>query len=382
MKDNHHKSGDNSRRIFLKQTALIGTGVILAPSLWAVNSNQPINQNNSVINEFNKSKKSMKKRHLGKLEVSELGAGCMSISANYGPAASKKDGIKLIREAYENGITFFDTAEVYGPYINEELVGEALAPFRKHVTIASKFGFNIKAGGLNSRPEHIKKVVEESLKRLNTDHIDLFYQHRVDPNVPIEDVAGAIKDLIAEGKLLHFGLSEAGAETIRRAHSIQEITAIQTEYSLMERSPEHNGVLAVCEELGIGFVPWGPVGMGYLTGKIDPQTILDPKTDLRSGFDRFSLENIRANMPIIDFLRDFAKEKNATPAQISLAWLLAQKPWIVPIPGTKNINHFNENRASVNVELTTEDLKKIEIAFANITVNGGRMNEMQMQIVE
>jgi aryl-alcohol dehydrogenase-like predicted oxidoreductase len=308
----------------------------------------------------------------------------MSISANYGPPAPRDQGIKVIRTAHEKGVTFFDTAEVYGPFTNEELVGEALAPFRDQIVIASKFGFDLEggSGGLNSRPEHIKKVVEASLKRLKTDRIDLYYQHRVDPKVPIEDVAGAIKDLIKEGKVLHFGLSEASAKTIRRAHAVQPVTAIQTEYSLMERGPEKNGVLATCEELGIGFVPWGPIGMGYLTGKMDAQTKLDPKTDLRSGFDRFSPENLAANMPVVDLLRRFAEKKNATPSQIALAWLMAQKPWIVSIPGTRNIDHLNENLGAINVQLTPADLSEIQTAFSAITVHGGRMNEMQMQIVD
>ena len=359
-----------SRRDFLANTALIGAGLAVGPLSWAASSDQP--------KEINK----MKTRKLGKLEVSELGSGCMSISANYGPPAPKDQGIKLIRTAYEKGVTFFDTAEVYGPFTNEELVGEALAPFRDKVAIASKFGFDLEAGGLNSRPEHIKKVVEASLKRLKSDRIDLYYQHRVDPQVPIEDVAGAIKDLIKEGKLLHFGLSEASAKTIRRAHAVQPVTAIQSEYSLMERSPERNGVLEACEELGIGFVPWGPVGMGYLTGKIDAHTKLDPKTDLRSGFDRFSPENLAANMPVVDLLRRFAEKKNATPSQIALAWLMAQKPWIVSIPGTRNIDHLNENLGAIKVQLTPADLSEIQTAFSAITVHGGRMNEMQMQIVD
>ena len=262
----------------------------------------------------------MKKRKLGKLEVSEMGFGCMSISANYGPAAERNQGIAVIRAAHDHGVTFFDTAEVYGPYTNEELVGEALAPVRNKVSIATKFGFDNENGGaLNSQPRHIRKVVEESLKRLKTDRIDLYYQHRVDPKVPIEDVAAAIKDLIKAGKVLHFGLSEASAKTIRRAHAVQPVTAVQTEYSLMQRDPEKNGVLATCEELGIGFVPWGPVGQGYLTRKIDARTKFDPKTDMRSGFPRFFPENIEANMPIVDLIRRFAEKKNATPAQISLA---------------------------------------------------------------
>lgn len=325
----------------------------------------------------------MKTRKLGQLAVSEMSAGCMSISANYGPPADRSQGIKVIRTAYEKGVTFFDTAEVYGPFTNEDLVGEALAPFRDKVAIATKFGFNLEGlGGLNSRSEHIKKVVEGSLKRLKTDRIDLYYQHRVDPQVPIEDVAGAIKDLIKAGKVLHFGLSEAGARTIRRAHAVQTVTAIQTEYSLMERDPERNGVLAVCEELGIGFVPWGPVGMGYLTGKIGARMTLDPKTDLRAGFDRFSPENLAANRPIVEAIRRFADKKNATPAQISLAWLLAQKPWIVPIPGTRNINHLDENFGATKVQLMPADLHEINAALSRITVHGGRMNEEQMKVVD
>ena len=306
----------------------------------------------------------------------------MSISANYGPPADRNQGIKGIRTAYEKGVTFFDTAEVYGPHTNEVLVGEALAPFRDQVAIATKFGFDLEAGGLNSRPEHIKKAVEGSLKRLKTDRIELYYQHRVDPKVPIEDVAGAIKDLIKAGKVLHFGLSEASAKTIRRAHAVQPVAAVQTEYSLMERDPERNGVLKTCEELGIGFVPWGPVGMGYLTGKIDARTKFDPKTDLRSEFERFSPENLVANMPVVDLLRRVADKKNATPAQIALAWLLAQKPWIVPIPGTRNMDHLNENLGAINVPLTPADLREIETAFSRIKVHGGRMGEKYMRDVD
>jgi aryl-alcohol dehydrogenase-like predicted oxidoreductase len=325
----------------------------------------------------------MKTRKLGKLEVSEMGFGCMSISANYGPAADRNQGIKVIRAAHEKGVTFFDTAEVYGPYTNEDLVGEALAPFRDKVVIASKFGFDNENGGiLNSQPKHIRKVVEESLKRLRTNRIDLYYQHRVDPKVPIEDVASTIKDLIKEGKVLHFGLSEASAKTIRRAHAVQPVAAIQTEYSLMNRDPEHNGVLKTCEELGIGFVPWGPVGQGFLTEKIDARTKFDPKMDMRSGFPRFSPENIAANAPIVDLLRRFAEKKNVTPAQISLAWLLAQKSFIVPIPGTRNIDHLNENLEAINVQLTPTDLREIDTAFSNIKVHGGRMNEEQMKVVD
>jgi len=307
----------------------------------------------------------------------------MSISANYGPAADRNQGIEVIRAAHDKGVTFFDTAEVYGPYTNEDLVGEALAPIRDKVAIATKFGFDNENGGtLNSQPKHIRKVVEESLKRLRTDRIDLYYQHRVDPQVPIEDVAAAIKDLINAGKVLHFGLSEASAKTIRRAHAVQPVTAVQTEYSLMQRDTEKNGVLAACEELGIGFVPWGPVGQGYLTRKIDARTKFDTKTDMRSAFPRFSPENIEANMPIVDWIRQFAEKKNATPAQISLAWLLAQKPFIVPIPGTRNLDHLNENVAAINVELTPAELREIDSAVSKIRVHGGRMNEEQMKVVD
>ncbi|RKI49446.1 aldo/keto reductase [Corallococcus sp. AB004] len=325
----------------------------------------------------------MKTRKLGSLVVSELGHGCMSISANYGPPADRNQGIQVLRTAHEQGVTFFDTAEVYGPYTNEELVGEALAPLRDKVVIATKFGFNLDGPpGLNSRPEHIQKVVEGSLKRLKTDRIDLYYQHRVDPHVPIEDVAGAVKDLIAQGKVLHFGLSEASARTIRRAHAVQPVTAVQTEYSFMERDAEKNGVLAVCEELGIGFVPWGPVGMGFLTGTFDASTRLDPKTDLRSGFTRFTPENLAANTPIVEALRSVAAKKGATPTQLALAWLLSRKPWIVPIPGTRNPVHLEENLGARHIQLTPAELRELETAFSRLTVNGGRMNEMQMDAVD
>ncbi len=307
----------------------------------------------------------------------------MSISANYGPAADRTQGIEVIRAAHNKGVTFFDTAEVYGPYTNEELVGEALAPIRDKVAIATKFGFDNEHGGtLNSHPRHIRKVVEESLKRLRTDHIDLYYQHRVDPKVPIEDVAAAVKELIQAGKVLHFGLSEASAKTIRRAHLVQPVTAVQTEYSLMQRDPEKNGVLATCEELGIGFVPWGPVGQGYLTQKIDARTKFDPRMDMRYGFPRFSPENIEANMPIVDLTKRFAEEKNATAAQISLAWVLAQKPFIVPIPGTRSIDHLVENLGAINIQLTLANLRELESALSKLKVHGGRMNEEQMKVVD
>jgi aryl-alcohol dehydrogenase-like predicted oxidoreductase len=325
----------------------------------------------------------MKTRKLGRLEVSEMGFGCMSISANYGPAADRSQGIEVIRAAHDKGVTFFDTAEVYGPYTNEELVGEALAPIRDKVTIATKFGFDNENGGtLNSQPKHIRKVVEESLKRLRTDRIDLYYQHRVDPKVPIEDVAAAIKDLIKAGKVLHFGLSEASAKTIRRAQAVQPVTAVQTEYSLMQRDPEKNAVLATCEELGIGFVPWGPVGQGYLTRTIDARTKFDAKMDMRSAFPRFSPENIAANMPIVDLIKSLAEKKNATPAQILLAWVLARKPFMVPIPGTRSVDHLNENVGAINIKLTPADLREMDSAVSKIKVHGGRMNEEQMKVVD
>src|SRR5438874_3192217 len=294
----------------------------------------------------------MEKRHLGKsgLEVSAIGLGCMGMSFGYGPAVDKQEGISLIRAAVERGVTFFDTAEVYGPYTNEELVGEALAPLREQVVIATKFGFAPDPNGgprwsaLNSRPEHIKEAAEGSLKRLKTDVIDLFYQHRVDPNVPIQDVAGTVKELIQQGKVKYFGLSEASAKTIRRAHAVQPVAAVQSEYSLWTRDPERNGVLATCEELGIGFVPFSPLGAGFLTGKIDTTTKLDPK-DFRSISPRFDADNRAANMALVDLVKRVAEKKHATPAQIALAWLLAQKPWIVPIPGTKKVTRLEENLA-------------------------------------
>lgn len=387
MKENKPatRSNTNSRRDFLAKTAVAAAGLAIVSACGSSNqANQPKEIANSSNKAIDTGKTTMKTRKLGSLVVSELGAGCMSISANYGPPADRSQGITVIRTAYEKGVTLFDTAEVYGPYTNEELVGEALAPFRDKVAIASKFGFDIEggSGGLNSRPEHIKKVVEGSLKRLKTDRIDLYYQHRVDPKVSIEDVAGAIKDLIAAGKVLHFGLSEASAKTIRRAHAVQPVAAVQTEYSFMERDVKKNGVLQTCEELGIGFVPWGPIGMGYLTGKIDVNTKFDPKTDLRSTFDRFSPENIAANMPVVDLLRRFAAKKNATPSQFALAWLMSQKPFIVSIPGTRNMDHLNENLGALRVQLTPADLSELETEFAKLKVHGGRMNEMQMKVVD
>src|ERR1700676_4611422 len=328
----------------------------------------------------------MQKRKLGKsnLEVSAIGLGCMGLSFGLGPAVEKQAGISLIRAAVERGVTFFDTAEVYGAFTNEELVGEALAPFREQVVIATKFGFKIdqntgKQAGLDSRPEHIKEVAEASLKRLKTDTIDLFYQHRVDPDVPIEDVAGAVKDLIHQGKVKHFGLSEAGVQTIRRAHAVQPVTALQSEYSLWFREPEAE-VIPTLEELGIGFVPFSPLGKGFLTGKIDENTKFD-KSDFRNIVPRFSPENRKANQAMVDLLGKFAQEKKVTPAQIALAWLLAQKPWIVPIPGTTKLHRLEENIGAVDIKLSPEDLRELETAASKIAVQGARYPEALQKLV-
>jgi aryl-alcohol dehydrogenase-like predicted oxidoreductase len=327
----------------------------------------------------------MKKRKLGKsgLEVSEIGLGCMGLSYGFGPAVEKQQGIALIRAAVERGVTFFDTAEVYGAYTNEELVGEALAPFRKNVVIATKFGFKIdsngKQAGLDSRPEHLKAVAEASLKRLKTDVIDLLYQHRVDPNVPIEDVAGAVKDLIKQGKVKHFGLSEAGVKTLRRAHAVQPVAALQSEYSLWWREPEAE-VIPTLEELGIGFVPFSPLGKGFLTGKISEDTKFD-KNDFRNIVPRFSTENRKANQALVGVIDRFAQQKKATPAQIALAWLLAQKPWMVPIPGTTKLHRLEENLGAVNVELSPDDLRELESAAAKIPVQGARYPEELQKMV-
>jgi aryl-alcohol dehydrogenase-like predicted oxidoreductase len=328
----------------------------------------------------------MQKRNLGNsgLEVSALGLGCMGMSSAYGPAKDKQEMISLIRTAIERGITFFDTAEAYGPFVNEELLGEALAPFRSQVVIATKFGFDIdpntgsRSGRLNSRPEHIKQVAEASLKRLSTGVIDLFYQHRVDLDVPIEDVAGTVKDLIQEGKVKHFGLSEAGAQTIRRAHAVQPVTALQSEYSLWTRDPEAE-VLPTLEELGIGFVPFSPLGAGFLTGKIDTNTTFH-STDFRNISPRFTLEARKANQALVELLGKVAEQKKATPAQVALAWLLAQKPWIVPIPGTTKLHRLEENISAVNVELTPNDLREIENAVGKIKVQGARLPESVLKL--
>jgi aryl-alcohol dehydrogenase-like predicted oxidoreductase len=328
----------------------------------------------------------MQKRKLGSsnLEVSAIGLGCMGLSFGYGPAVDKQQGISLIRSAVERGVTFFDTAEVYGPFTNEELVGEALAPFRKQVVIATKFGFDLdpktgKQQGLNSRPAHIKEVAEASLKRLRTDVIDLFYQHRVDPNVPIEDVAGAVKDLIRAGKVRHFGLSEAGVQTIRRAHAVQPVAALQSEYSLWWREPEKE-VLPTLEELGIGFVPFSPLGKGFLTGAITENTTF-ASNDFRNIVPRFTPEARKANQAVVDLLRDIAARKQATPAQIALAWLLARKPWIVPIPGTTKLHRLEENIGAAGVELTSDDLRAIERAVSEVTVQGARYPEHLQKLV-
>ncbi|PYT23240.1 MAG: aldo/keto reductase [Acidobacteria bacterium] len=326
----------------------------------------------------------MQKRKLGKsnLEVSAIGLGCMGLSFGYGPAVDKQQGISLIRAAVERGVTFFDTAEVYGPFTNEELVGEALAPFRDQVVIATKFGFKIENGkqaGLDSRPEHIKEVADASLKRLKTDRIDLLYQHRVDPNVRIEDVAGAVKDLIHQGKVKHFGLSEAGVKTIRRAHAVQPVAALQSEYSLWWREPEAE-VLPTLEELGIGFVPFSPLGKGFLTGKISQDTQFD-KTDFRNVVPRFTPENRKANQAMVDLLGRFAQQKKATPAQVALAWLLAQKPWIVPIPGTTKLHRLEENIGGAAVELMLDDLRQLERAASKIPVQGERYPEELQKLV-
>jgi len=328
----------------------------------------------------------MKKRTLGKsgLEVSALGLGCMSMSSGYGPAADKSEMIRLIRTAHDLGVTHFDTAEAYGPFANEELVGEALEPVRAKVVIATKFGFDIdlatgaRRGGTNSKPEHIKRVVDGCLKRLRTDHIDLFYQHRVDPEVPIEDVAGAVKELIAEGKVKHFGMSEAGVKTIRRAHAVQPVMAVQSEYSLFWRGPEAE-LLPTLEELGIGFVPFSPLGAGFLTGKIDENTKFDP-TDFRNNVPRFSPEARKANMALVEMIKRVAERNGATPAQVALAWLMSQKPWIVPIPGTTKLHRLEENLGAVNVDLSKNDLKEIDEAASRLKLEGARLPEPALRM--
>ncbi len=330
----------------------------------------------------------MQKRELGssKLEVSAIGFGCMGLSSAYGPPMDKQQALQLLRATVERGVTFFDTAEAYGPFANEELVGEALAPHRAGVVIATKFGFDIlpsgeRTGQLNSKPEHIKQVAEASLNRLNIDVIDLFYQHRVDPEVPIEDVAGAVRDLIQAGKVKHFGLSEAGAKTIRRAHAVQPVAAVQSEYSLWTRDVEQHGILAACEELEIGFVCWGPLGSGFLTGKIDADTKFDA-TDFRNHVPRFTPEAREANQAVVDLLKDIAESKCGTPAQVALAWLLAQKPWMVPIPGTTKLHRLEENLGAANLQLSADDLRDINSAMSKIEIQGARLPEAILKMSE
>jgi aryl-alcohol dehydrogenase-like predicted oxidoreductase len=330
--------------------------------------------------------KQMKMRQLGNsgLTVSALGMGAMNLSFGTGKAVEESEGVRVLRAAVERGINFFDTAQAYGPYVNEKLVGEALAPMRKDVIIATKFGFRLENGaitGADSRPENIRAVAEASLISLKTDYIDLFYQHRVDPNVPIEDVAGTLKDLIQEGKIRHYGLSEAGAATIRRAHAVHPVAAVQNQYSIWTREPEAE-VIPVCEELGIGFVPWGPLGTGFLTGTIDASTKFDSATDLRANFPRFTQEAIKANMPVVEVLRSFAAERNATPVQIALAWLLAQKPWIVPIPGMDKIAYIDDNIKAIDLELTAADIENINAKMAQIQIQGGRLDDGLLSMSE
>lgn len=323
----------------------------------------------------------MKKRKLGNLEVSSIGLGCMGLSFGYGPATDRRQAVELIRAAFERGVTFFDTAEAYGPYVNEEVVGEAVEPFRKDAVIATKFGFKegSPSKGLDSRPERIREHTDAALKRLRTDVIDLLYQHRVDPEVPIEDVAGTVKELIQEGKVKHFGMSEAGAQTIRRAHKVQPVAALQSEYSLWWREPE-NEILPTLEELGIGFVPFSPLGKGFLTGAINKDTQFD-KSDFRNIVPRFSAENREANQAVVDLVAEFAKQKNATPAQVALAWILAQKPWMVPIPGTTKLHRLEENLGAASVELSAEDLRQLDEATKKIEVQGARYPEQLQKMV-
>lgn len=377
MTEERKEIGAFGRRQFLKHSALLGAALSVGPFFGAPAQSQEPNPIQ------NKGSNAMNQRKLGSMSVSELGAGCMSISANYGPAAPKEQGIKTIRKAFESGVTFFDTAEVYGPYTNEELVGVALQGIRDKVSIASKFGFAIDGTvALDSRPERIKRVVEESLKRLRTDRIDLYYQHRVDPAVPIEDVAGTISDLIQQGKVLHFGLSEPSAKTIRRAHAVQPVSAVQTEYSMLTRDVELNGVFDTCEELGIGFVPWSPIAQGFLTGKIDINTEFDPKTDFRSGFPRFSAKNRPTNLQLVEWLKQYAQKKGATPSQVALAWLLAKGPNIVPIPGTRNEAHLIENIGALKVQLSKDDMQEIATSLSRFTVHGERMGEDHMASID
>jgi aryl-alcohol dehydrogenase-like predicted oxidoreductase len=375
---NRFTFGNQGRRAFMKHSVLLGAAAAVGPMLMAGAAHA---QSKKAIQRTQG--KMMKQRTLGTMKVSEIGLGCMTFAGNYNGPVPKEQAIKTIRTAFENGVTFFDTAEVYGPYISEEFVGEALAPFRDKVQIATKFGFAIDGTiALNSRPEHIRKVVEQSLKRLGTDRIDLYYQHRVDPAVPIEEVAGALKDLIKQGKVLHFGLSEASAKSIRRAHAVQPVSAVQSEYSLWTRNVELNGVLATCNELGIGFVPWSPVGAGFLTGTIDTNTKFNATTDFRAAFPRFSKEFLKLNMPIIEWLKVYAAKKGSTPAQVSLAWLLAKGPNIVPIPGTRTEAHLLENLGAQRLQLTAADVLEIDTKLGKYPVFGDRMGEAHMSQID
>jgi aryl-alcohol dehydrogenase-like predicted oxidoreductase len=363
--------GNPGRRDFMKESILLGAAVATGSVLGA-------KQNTAVTQG-----KNMKQRKLGTMQVSELGLGCMNFAGNYNAPVPKAQAIKTIRTAFENGVTFFDSAEVYGPYTSEEFVGEALEPLRDKVQIATKFGFAIDGTiALNSRPAHIRKVVEASLQRLRTDYIDLYYQHRVDPAVPIEEVAGTIKELIKQGKVLHFGLSEASAKTIRRAHAVQAVSAVQSEYSLWTRNVELNGVLATCKELGIGFVPWSPMGAGFLTGTIDTNTKFDPEVDFHAGFPRFSKEFLKLNMPIVEYIKSYAAKRDATPAQVALAWLLAKGPDIVPIPGTRSEAHLLENLGAQRLQLTAADVQEIDTKLSQFPVFGDRMGKDHMSSID
>ena len=378
LSPDHGALGRHARRAFMKDSILLGAALAAGPVLGTGPAYAQGKEAKPFIQGI-----TMKQRKLGTMQVSEMGLGCMNFAGNYNAPVSKAEAIKTIRTAFENGVTFFDTAEVYGPYTSEEFVGEALAPFRDKVQIATKFGFAIDGTiGLNSRPEHIHKVVEASLKRLRTDYIDLYYQHRVDPDVPIEDVAGALKDLIKQGKVRNFGLSEASAKTIRRAHAVQAVSAVQSEYSLWTRNVELNGVLDTCNALGIGFVPWSPVGAGFLTGTIDTNTQFDPKVDFRAGFPRFSKEFLKLNMPIVEWLKAYAARKGATPAQVSLAWLLAKGPNIVPIPGTRSGAHLLDNLGAPRLQLTTADVQEIETKLSRYPVFGDRMGKDHMSSID
>ncbi len=377
-----------SRRAFIANTAAVVGGLVgasMLPKLAVSAEAQPTPSTGSG-KAGPVSASTLPLRRLGPLEVSVLGLGCMNVAGAYSPRMDREAAIKLIRRSFDNGVTLFDTAVIYGPFFSEEMVGEALAPVRRQVVIATKFGYEVdpvtkQMRGLNSRPEYIKRVAEGCLKRLRTDTIDLFYQHRIDPNVPIEDVAGAVQDLIREGKVRHFGLSESGAATIRRAHAVQTVTAVQNEYSVWTRDPEQE-VIPVCEELGIGFVAWSPLGGGYLTGTVTPSTVFDPKNDFRASyqFPRYTPEALRANRPIVDLLQRIGQRYGATAGQVSLAWLLARKPWIVPIPGTTKINHLEENLGSARVQLTQADVAEIERGFAQNGVHGLRLPAQVLEL--